>query len=337
MEFEIYEGAGGHLPGEIVLIDYEHGVAFTGDVYVNMKGFTKEQAEYNRCAPVLMTSVDTDPQLAARERGALMRRLGAGEWRIFGGHGQVREYGVAASDVQGGVMLSIEGASVNYGALRALRGADMCVRGGEITALIGMNGAGKTTLLSAAMGVTQLVCGRVLFMGEDITRMDALARIRRGLALCPEGRQVFARMSVAENLRMGGYTLPRREVKPRMEQLLEMFPRLGARLNQQAGTLSGGEQQWLAIARALMSRPKLLMMDEPTLGLAPEAVDELFEMLRGIAASGVTLLVVEQDVGGVLSVAGDVYALEGGVCRLLGRAQALACYEDFRREWLADE
>lgn len=242
-----------------------------------------------------------------------------------------------ASDVQGGVMLSIEGASVNYGALRALRGADMCVRGGEITALIGMNGAGKTTLLSAAMGVTQLVCGRVLFMGEDITRMDALARIRRGLALCPEGRQVFARMSVAENLRMGGYTLPRREVKPRMEQLLEMFPRLGARLNQQAGTLSGGEQQWLAIARALMSRPKLLMMDEPTLGLAPEAVDELFEMLRGIAASGVTLLVVEQDVGGVLSVAGDVYALEGGVCRLLGRAQALACYEDFRREWLADE
>ena len=234
-------------------------------------------------------------------------------------------------------MLNIESVSVNYGALRALRKSSLTARRGAITALIGLNGAGKTTLLNACMGALPLDEGRVIFDGGDVTRLSTLERVRRGLALCPEGRQVFPRMSVAENLRMGGYTLPRREVRPRMEELLEQFPRLAARMRQQAGTLSGGEQQWLAIARALMCRPRLLMMDEPTLGLAPEAVAELFALMQRIAASGVTLLVVEQDVGGVLGIADEAYALASGECRPLGRASALLRDESFRRQWLGEE
>ena len=234
-------------------------------------------------------------------------------------------------------MLNIESVSVNYGALRALRKSSLTARRGAITALIGLNGAGKTTLLNACMGALPLDEGRVIFDGGDVTRLSTLERVRRGLALCPEGRQVFPRMSVAENLRMGGYTLPRREVRPRMEELLEQFPRLAARLRQQAGTLSGGEQQWLAIARALMCRPRLLMMDEPTLGLAPEAVAELFALMQRIAASGVTLLIVEQDVGGVLGIADEAYALARGECRPRGRASALLSAESFRRQGLGEE
>ena len=234
-------------------------------------------------------------------------------------------------------MLSIESVSVNYGALRALRSASLTVRAGEITAIIGPNGAGKTTLLNAAMGALPISGGRVVLAGEDITRMTMLERVRRGLALCPEGRQVFPRMTVAENLRMGGYTLPRRESELRMEAMLEEFPRLKSRLKQQAGTLSGGEQQWLAIARSLMCRPKLLMMDEPTLGLAPGAVEELLELLTRIARSGVTLLVVEQDVEGILNIAGDAYSLASGECTALGRAKDLLNDEAFRRDWLTGE
>lgn len=234
-------------------------------------------------------------------------------------------------------MLSIESVSVSYGALRALRSASLTACAGEITAIIGPNGAGKTTLLNAAMGEVALSGGRIAFAGEDITRMSVTERVRCGLALCPEGRQVFPRMSVAENLRMGGYTLSRRESARRMEELLEDFPRLASRLRQQAGTLSGGEQQWLAIARALMCRPKLLMMDEPTLGLAPGAVEELLTLLTRIAQSGVTLLVVEQDVEGIMKIAGDVYALSGGECRILGRARDVLHDETFRREWLMEK
>ena len=233
-------------------------------------------------------------------------------------------------------LLEVNGLSVSYGALRALRGASLEVRAGEVTALIGLNGAGKSTLLRAIIGATPPDAGSVMFDGEDITGMSTLERVRRGLALCPEGRQVFPRMSVGENLRMGGYALPRREVGARMDALLELFPRLRARLRQQAGTLSGGEQQWLAIARALMCRPRLLLMDEPTLGLAPEAVDELFALLGRIAGMGVTLLVVEQDVGGVLGIAARVYALASGECRALGAPEALLQDEGFRREWLAE-
>ena len=141
-------------------------------------------------------------------------------------------------------MLSIESVSVNYGALRALRSASLTVRAGEITAIIGPNGAGKTTLLNAAMGALPISGGRVVLAGEDITRMAMLERVRRGLALCPEGRQVFPRMTVAENLRMGGYTLARRESELRMEEMLEEFPRLKSRLKQQAGTLSANSNGW---------------------------------------------------------------------------------------------
>lgn len=233
-------------------------------------------------------------------------------------------------------LLEVEDVSVNYGALRALRGASLSVHEGEVTALIGLNGAGKSTLLRAIIGATPPDAGRISFDGVDITAMSALRRVQLGLALCPEGRQVFPRMSVGENLRMGGYALSRREVGARMDALLELFPRLRARLRQQAGTLSGGEQQWLAIARALMSRPRLLLMDEPTLGLAPEAVAELFKLLGRIADMGVTLLVVEQDVRGALGIAAQVYALASGECRLLGRPEALLRDEAFRREWLAE-
>ena len=228
-------------------------------------------------------------------------------------------------------MLSIESVSVNYGALRALRSASLTVRAGEITAIIGPNGAGKTTLLNAAMGALPISGGRVALAGEDITRMTMLERVRRGLALCPEGRQVFPRMTVAENLRMGGYTLARRESELRMEEMLEECPRLKSRPR------SGGEQQWLAIARSLMCRPKLLMMDEPTLGLAPGAVEELLELLTRIARSGVTLLVVEQDVEGILNIAGDAYSLASGECTALGRANDLLNDEAFRRDWLTGE
>lgn len=234
-------------------------------------------------------------------------------------------------------MLSMDSVSVNYGALRALRGASIAARAGEITAIIGPNGAGKTTLLSAAMGVLPISSGRVVFAGEDITRMTTLERVHRGLALCPEGRQVFPRMTVAENLRMGGYTLSRHEAERRMDEMLEEFPLLKSRLKQQAGTLSGGEQQWLAIARSLMCRPKLLMMDEPTLGLAPGAVEELLALLTRIARSGVTMLVVEQDVEGILKISGDAYALTSGECRPLGRARDLLEDDEFRREWLTGE
>ena len=187
-------------------------------------------------------------------------------------------------------MLNIESVSVNYGALRALRKSSLTARRGAITALIGLNGAGKTTLLNACMGALPLAGGRVIFDGGDVTRLSTLERVRRGLALCPEGRQVFPRMSVAENLRMGGYTLPRREVRPRMEELLEQFPRLAARMRQQAGTLSGGEQQWLAIARALMCRPRLLMMDEPTLGLDVIARSELWDVIRDMKGHATIIL-----------------------------------------------
>lgn len=233
-------------------------------------------------------------------------------------------------------LLEVEGLSVNYGALRALRGASLSVSSGQVTALIGLNGAGKSTLLRAIIGAAVPDEGQIAFDGNDITALTTQERVRRGLTLCPEGRQVFPRMSVAENLRMGGYALPRREVGARMDALLELFPRLRARLRQQAGTLSGGEQQWLAIARALMCRPQLLLMDEPTLGLAPEAVAELFELLGRIAGTGVTLLIVEQDVGGVLSIAAQVYALVSGECRALGQPEALLRDEAFRREWLAE-
>ena len=233
-------------------------------------------------------------------------------------------------------LLEVEGLSVNYGALRALRDASLAVREGEVTALIGLNGAGKSTLLRAIIGATMPDAGRITFDGQDVTALNTLERVRRGLALCPEGRQVFPRMSVAENLRMGGYALPRREVVARMDALLELFPRLKARLRQQAGTLSGGEQQWLAIARALMCEPRLLLMDEPTLGLAPEAVAELFGLLGRIASLGVTLLVVEQDVGGVLSIAARAYALVSSECHELDAPEALLRDEAFRHEWLAE-
>lgn len=234
-------------------------------------------------------------------------------------------------------ILDVRGACVRYGALRALRDVSISVEEGAITALIGLNGAGKSTLLRAIIGDTALHAGSITFMGGAITQLSTLERVRRGLALCPEGRQVFPRMTVAENLRMGGYTLGRREAAQRAKELTDMFPRLGARLSQQAGTLSGGEQQWLAIARALMCRPRLLMMDEPTLGLAPEAANELFGMLTRIAASGVTLLVVEQDVGGVLKIADKVYALASGECTYMGSAAALARDASFRKAWLADK
>ena len=230
-------------------------------------------------------------------------------------------------------MLSMEKVSVNYGVLRALRSADLTAKAGQITAIIGLNGAGKTTLLNAAMGAVPLKQGQVVFNGKDITRMSTAERVKSGLALCPEGRQVFPRMTVSENLRMGGYMLPRHDLKARMEEMLAAFPKLRSCLNQQAGTLSGGQQQWLAIARALMCRPRMLMMDEPTLGLAPEAAHELLEMLSRIAQSGITLLVVEQDVEGILTIADTAYAMQSGECRALGNANAVLNDADFRHEW----
>lgn len=221
-------------------------------------------------------------------------------------------------------LLEVQNLTVHYGGIRAVNGINLSIAAGEIACLIGANGAGKSTTMSAIAGLLAPTCGEIFFNGEAITKLQPHQRLRRGLALVPEGRGIFPRLTVAENLLMGGYTINNAAVlKSGLDHAYQLFPRLGERFRQPAGTLSGGEQQMLAIARALMSRPKLLLLDEPSMGLAPLLVQKIFATLTNIAQEGVTLLVVEQNAHQALQTSQRGYVLEGGNVVLADKASAL--------------
>lgn len=223
-------------------------------------------------------------------------------------------------------MLEVKDLVVSYGAIKALQGISFNVEQGEIITLIGSNGAGKTTTLHSVSNLLKKVSGTITFEGEDITNLSADKIVQRGLIQVPEGRRVFADMSVRENLVMGAYTRHDKEgIKRDLEWCFELFPRLKERINQLSGTLSGGEQQMLAMARALMSKPKLLLLDEPSMGLAPILVDEIFDIVQKISddGKGTTILLVEQNAYKALSIANRGYILETGSISKSGLAKDL--------------
>ena len=221
-------------------------------------------------------------------------------------------------------MLEVKDLVVSYGAIKALRGISFDVDAGEIISLIGSNGAGKTTTLHSVSNLIKKVSGSITFDGVDITSLPADKIVQMGLIQVPEGRRVFANMSVKENLEMGAYLRrDKKKKKKDMEWCYELFPRLKERLSQLSGTLSGGEQQMLAMARALMSKPKLLLLDEPSMGLAPILVDEIFDIITKISSSGTTILLVEQNAYKALSIANRAYILETGQITKTGKASDL--------------
>jgi len=232
-------------------------------------------------------------------------------------------------------MLEIDGIDVHYGGIHALRGVSLKVDEGEIVTLIGANGAGKTTTLRAISGLVKPSRGTVKFAGETITGLAAHAIVGRGLVMAPEGRGIFSNMTVEENLEMGAYLrADKAGIAKDKAHALSLFPRLAERLRQNAGTLSGGEQQMLSIARALLSRPKLLLLDEPSLGLAPQIVALIFKIVRTIAADGTTILLVEQNAHMALGVAKRAYVLEVGEIVLEGPAKQLASDDQIRKAYL---
>jgi len=230
--------------------------------------------------------------------------------------------------------LSVRGLRAGYGSIRILQGIDLEAPAGQLTALVGANGAGKTTLLKALSGLLPRE-GQVLFGGEPLPGR-ASAICARGLAHVPEGRQLFAQMSVAENLELGGYLLARQERAARLERAYTFFPKLAERRRQLAGTLSGGEQQMLAVGRALMGKPRLLMLDEPSLGLAPRMVDELLAIVRAVRDEGVTVLLVEQNVAKALSIAETAYVIERGQVVMQGSARDLLRSPALRAAYLGE-
>jgi branched-chain amino acid transport system ATP-binding protein len=223
-------------------------------------------------------------------------------------------------------MLRVEGIRAGYGRVDVLHGIDLEVPPGRIVSLVGANGAGKTTLLRCISGVHPAAAGRVAFDGADVSRLSAARRVRLGLSQVPEGRLVFAPMSVQENLELGAYTQPASSVRGRMDEVFALFPALAERRALQAGALSGGEQQMLAIGRALMCKPRLLLLDEPSLGLAPIVVQFIFERLRALNRAGLSVLVVEQNASLALAMADTGYLMETG--RVVARGSG--------RELLAD-
>ena len=232
-------------------------------------------------------------------------------------------------------MLQFEAVTVHYGKNRVLTEVTLALGAGEIVALVGANAAGKTTTLRTALGLKAPTAGRVRFDGEDITRASTPDRVRRRLVLVPEGRQVFVRFTVAENLLMGGYRRgDRGTMQADFDRAYAMFPRLAERRRQLAGSLSGGEQQMLAIARGLMAQPRCLLLDEPTLGLAPILVEEIAQTVRRLAAGGLTILLAEQNAAMALSCAHRAYLLESGHISLEGEARALQESETVRRLYL---
>ncbi len=221
-------------------------------------------------------------------------------------------------------MLEVDGVTTRYGAITALHGASLEVRAGELVALVGPNGAGKTTLLNTVAGLLSPATGSVRFDGDDITGMEPASLVRRGLALVPEHRRIFKDLSVEENLRIGGTTASAADRKQRLEEAAELFPVLRAKWTTSAGFLSGGEAQQLAVARALMSNPRLILLDEPTMGLAPTLVDVVFDLLQRLREQGRTLLVVEQNATRILQIADRGYLLRTGNMIASGTGAELA-------------
>ena len=236
---------------------------------------------------------------------------------------------------EGGELLVIQGLRVRYGAIEAVRGVDLDVHPGEIVALLGANGAGKSSILNAVMGLVRPATGRAVFRGEDLTGRAPEYIVRRGMTLCPEGRHVFGNLTVDENLAIGSAARRDRDaVNETRVRMLELFPAIAGRLRQPAGTLSGGEQQMLSLARAMMSDPALLLLDEPSLGLAPRIVDTILELVERLRARGATILLVEQNVELALEIADRGYVLAAGRVVLEGRAKSLLGSRDVERAYL---
>lgn len=232
-------------------------------------------------------------------------------------------------------MLKVTNLTVHYGTIEALHGISFEVNEGEIISLIGSNGAGKTTTLHALSNIVKKTRGTVMFEGQDITRLAPDSIVRTGLIQVPEGRRIFANMSVHENLELGAYTRTDRSgIKSDMEKVFTLFPRLKERIRQTGGTLSGGEQQMLAMGRALMSKPKLLLLDEPSMGLAPILVDEIFSIIKEINAEGTTILLVEQNAFKALNIAHRAYILETGSVVKTAEASSLIKDESVKKAYL---
>jgi len=234
-------------------------------------------------------------------------------------------------------LLEVSNLRVSYGGINAVKGIDFAVGAGELVTLIGANGAGKTTTLRALTGLVRPAAGRVRYNGADITALPSHQLVRRGIALVPEGRGVFAQLTVDENLAMGAYARSdEAAISADRDRVFTLFPRLAERRRQTAGTLSGGEQQMLAIGRALMSRPRLLLLDEPSMGLAPLMVQKIFETVRAIAATGVTMLLVEQNAKLALEICSRGYVMESGEITLHDNARALLANPQVRRAYLGE-
>ena len=244
--------------------------------------------------------------------------------------------GPAASGGTGDTLLKLDDVHTYYGQIHALQGISMEVRRGEVVTLIGANGAGKTTTLKTVCGLLHPRQGSVTFDGKDTSRTAAHDLVKAGIGHAPEGRRIFSRLTVLENLQMGGFTRPPSEIAEDVERVMTLFPRLRERMYQQGGTLSGGEQQMLAIGRAMMSRPRLLLLDEPSLGLAPILIQVVFETIREINAAGTTILLVEQNALQALNIAHRGYVLQTGNVVLSGDAAELRENETVRKAYLGE-
>ena len=231
-------------------------------------------------------------------------------------------------------MLKIDDLNVYYGSIHAVKGVSFEVKEGEIVTLIGANGAGKSTTLNTVAGLLEPYSGSIEFEGEDLVGTPAHKMVRKGIALCPEGRRIFQDMSVRENLDMGAFTRSDQESRATRERVYESFPRLKERIRQAGGTLSGGEQQMLAMGRALMCKPKLLMLDEPSMGLAPILVQEIFDIIKELNDQGTTILLVEQNASMALSIADRAYVLETGCVSMSGDANELLHDKRVREAYL---
>ena len=233
-------------------------------------------------------------------------------------------------------LLKVDDIHVYYGAIHAIKGVSFEVNEGEIVTLIGANGAGKSTTLNTVAGLLKPRSGLITFDGKSLNAVPAAKTVSLGMALCPEGRRIFQQMTVKENLEMGGYTRPPKEIPDSIDEMFQRFPRLKEREKQIAGTLSGGEQQMLAIARAMMSKPRLLMLDEPSMGLAPILVEQIFDIIKELHAAGVTILLIEQNAQAALSIADRAYVMETGNITMSGVADELLHNDDVRKAYLGD-
>jgi branched-chain amino acid transport system ATP-binding protein len=233
-------------------------------------------------------------------------------------------------------LLKVSGLKVAYGGIQAVKGVDFEVRQGELVSLIGANGAGKTTTLKAITGSQPIAAGQIDFMGKSIAGQGAWDLVKQGLVMVPEGRGTFTRMTIVENLQMGAYVRNDNEVQADIDKVFSIFPRLKERANQLAGTMSGGEQQMLAMGRGLMARPKVLLLDEPSMGLSPIMVDKIFEVVRDVYAQGVTILLVEQNASRALSVANRAYVMESGLITMSGDAKVMLKDPKVRAAYLGE-